>query len=371
MRGVDGAAPGSDVSALPVWNALPDGTPWSTRAAVVTSHDEGGTAMLGGVETVPELGWAVAVWRPEAEAYAALEAMKLRSAITVLVALLLAIAVGARAGTAVTRPVREIARQARLIGQRKWREVKLPAGSDDELGELARSVGKMAGDLERGEQQIEHEAKLRGDLGRFMPRELVEAIVSGEHSLELGGKRMEISVLFADVVAFTPMAETRDATRVVALLNELFSVLSEVVFRHEGIVDKFIGDCIMAVWGAPEPREDHAERALAAAEDMLRFLETANDEWRERYGCEIRLGIGVNSGEAIVGNIGSSKRMEYTVIGDTVNVAARLEAIARPDQILVPEAVAERVGDAFDLQFVGEHNLTGRAETTRVYELQV
>ena len=100
------------------------------------------------------------------------------------------------------------------------------------------------------------------------------------------------------------------------------------MFRHGGTVDKFIGDCIMAVWGAPSAQDDHAARALAAAEDMMRFLETANEGWQEKYDVEIRLGIGVNSGEAIVGNVGSDKRMEYTVIGDVVNVAARLEAIA-------------------------------------------
>jgi class 3 adenylate cyclase len=148
-------------------------------------------------------------------------------------------------------------------------------------------------------------------------------------------------------------------------------MLTEIVFRHGGTVDKFIGDCIMAVWGAPVPAADHAIRALRAAEDMMRFLEAANEGWREKYDVEIRLGIGVNSGEALVGNIGSDKRMEYTVIGDVVNVAARLEAIAQPNQVLVSGATRDLVGDAFALEKLGDRKLTGRKTDTAVYALEL
>jgi class 3 adenylate cyclase len=136
------------------------------------------------------------------------------------------------------------------------------------------------------------------------------------------------------------------------------------------MVDKFIGDCIMGVWGAPVATEDHAARALAAAEDMMRFLEVAGEQWHDKYGVEVRLAIGVNSGDAIVGNIGSDKRMEYTVVGDTVNVAARLETIAAPNQVLVGESTAERARDEFDLRLLGERKLTGRKAEIRVYELE-
>jgi adenylate cyclase len=146
--------------------------------------------------------------------------------------------------------------------------------------------------------------------------------------------------------------------------------LSEIVFRHGGTIDKFIGDCVMAVWGAPIASDDHAHRALQAAEDMLRFLENANPSWQEKYGMTIRLGIGVNTGAAIVGNVGSDKRMEYTVIGDTVNVAARLEGIAGPDQVLVGEATYARVGDDFEFEAIGERTLTGRSAPSQIYSLR-
>ncbi|WP_437969480.1 adenylate/guanylate cyclase domain-containing protein [Sorangium sp. So ce260] len=370
--GVPGAAPGSDVSALPLWGKLPPGAVWTDKISVLGPHDEDGQRMIGAIETLPDLGWAVAIWRPEPVAFAALDEMRRRGVAVAAGALVLALILAVFTARHVTRPILHLVAQARLIGARRWREIALGEGlrgRRDEIGELASSLGRMAEDLEQGEAEIAREAKLRGDLGRFMDKAVVDAIVRGEHPLSLGGKRAAVSVLFADVVGFTPLAESRDAERMVALLNELFSMLTEIVFRHGGTVDKFIGDCVMAVWGAPLEQADHARRALAAAEDMMRFLETANEEWREKYDIEVRLGVGVNSGEAIVGNIGSDKRMEYTVIGDVVNVASRLEAIAAPNQVLVSEATRALAGDAFPLRALGERNLTGRKTTTIVYAL--
>jgi len=367
--GVEGATPGGDVSGLAVWRVLPDGTTWKSGVSVISPHTDHGTRMVGGVETVPELGWAIALWRTEDSAYASLSALKRQTLYVAIAAGLLAALMGLFVGRAVSRPIVRMAAQARLIGQRRWREVAVEARSSDELGELARSLKTMAVDLEAGEQEIERQARLRGDLSRFLSQELVEAIVRGEHPLALGGTRRPVTVLFADVVAFTPLAESRPAEQVVALLNELFSMLAEVVFRHEGMVDKFIGDCIMAVWGAAGPLDDHAERALLAAQDMMRFLETANEEWKEKYGVEVRLGIGLNSGDAIVGNIGSNKRMEFTVIGDVVNVAARLESMAQPDQVLVGEGTHLAVDDSVELELLGERNITGRKAASKVYSL--
>ncbi len=367
-RGADLRA-GSDVAELPVFALIPAGASWMTRTAVVSTFSQGGEPQVGAVETVEDLGWAVGLWRPERIAYSTLYDMRRTSAWVVGGTLFIALVVGLFAGSAITRPVMRLASQARLIGQRRWREVALDSNRRDELGTLSRAIGQMAQDLESGETEIERQAKLRGDLSRFLSKDLVDAIVRGEHSLALGGQRREVSVLFADVVAFTPLAESRPAEEVVTILNELFSILSEIVFRHEGTVDKFIGDCIMAVWGAPQSQPDHARLALAAAEDMQRFLESANQMWSEKYGTELRLAIGINSGEAIVGNIGSDKRMEYTVIGDVVNVAARLEAVAKPDQVLVAERTHELAGDGFELRSLGSQQLTGRKTATAVYEL--
>lgn len=369
QHNVGDLARGQDASALPIWSMLPEGTTWVERIGIVGNTEIGGEPMVANLVTVPALGWAVAIWRPEAVAYGALYDMQRNVALAGLFGLVFTIVVGLLAGQSVTQPILLIAAQAEKIGRRQWADVKVETSRSDELGQLASSIEKMASDLQAGEEEIVRQAKLRGDLSRFLSKELVEAIVQGRHPLSLGGHRAEVSVLFADVVAFTPLAESRPAEEVVKLLNELFSMLSEIVFRHRGMVDKFIGDCIMAVWGAAEPQPDHASMAVAAADDMMRFLETAADTWREEYGVEIRLGIGINSGEAIVGNVGSNKRMEFTVIGDVVNVASRLETIARPNQVLLGAPTRLAMGERFEARTLGEHNLTGRKERTEVYEL--
>jgi adenylate cyclase len=188
--------------------------------------------------------------------------------------------------------------------------------------------------------------------------------------VSLGGERREITVMFADVVGFTPLAERQRAQDVVTMLNELFTILTEIVFRHGGTVDKFVGDCVMAMWGAPQPQADHAARAVAAAEDMQAWLEAGNESWRERFGFEIELAIGINSGEAVVGNFGSEKRMDYTAIGDTVNVAARLESIARPGQILVTAATRNAVGDRATFVALGARGVIGRSQQLELFEVR-
>ncbi|MEZ4229423.1 MAG: adenylate/guanylate cyclase domain-containing protein [Polyangiaceae bacterium] len=362
-------AEGSDVSLLPVWAPLSQHRSGVARIGIVEEFDADGESWVGGLETVPDLGWTVALWRPQAEAYVSLTRMRDRGLLVAGISAALALILGLVGGSALARPIRGLVDVTRRIARRAWSELEPPHPRGDELGQLQSSIHHMAGELRASEEQIAEDARLRGDLGRFLSGELVEAIVKGEHSLALGGERRQVSVVFADVVAFTPLAESRPAEEVVALLNELFSVLTEIVFRHHGTVDKFIGDCIMAVWGAPVAQPDHADRALAAAEDMLHFLETANQGWRETYGVEVRLGVGVNSGEAIVGNIGSDKRMEYTVVGDVVNVAARLESIAKPNQILVAQACAEQSSAPELLRDLGHHDLMGRHQAVQVFEL--
>ncbi|HMR77874.1 MAG TPA: adenylate/guanylate cyclase domain-containing protein [Polyangiaceae bacterium] len=360
-------AVGSDVSRLPIWSRLPEGAPWTAEIGVVGEMSLDGEPQIAAVRTISELGWAVGSYRSAAVAYRTLDELERVLLLASLAALLGALVFGFLLSSALTRPVLALAKQADLIGGRKYAELELPVRRGDELGELARSMGQMARDLQTGEEELKREAQVRGDLSRFLSRELVDAVVNGKQSLSLGGRRAEVTVLFADVVAFTPMAESRDAEQVVTLLNELFTMLSEIVFRHGGMVDKFIGDCIMAVWGATEECPDHAERALRAAEDMLRFLETTNEDWRGRFDLEIRLGIGVNSGEAIVGNVGSDKRMEFTVVGDVVNVAARLEAIARPNQVLLGERTQQLAPEVLPLTDLGAHELTGRQNQARVF----
>jgi class 3 adenylate cyclase len=172
--------------------------------------------------------------------------------------------------------------------------------------------------------------------------------------------------LFADVRGFTTYSEQAPPEEVVSLLNEYFSLATEVIFSREGTLDKFLGDAVMAFFNAPEQQPDHVFRAVDAA----LALQNAIAERNVRVGGEgLTFGIGVHLGEAVVGNIGTSRAMNYTTIGDTVNVAKRLQERALPGQVLITAEVYERLGDRVQVELVGEMAIKGRQRPVKVYHL--
>lgn len=362
---------GSSLRGFALWASLESMAFGGAAIGVKAEPVMEGETMVAAIQTLKTAGWVVALWQPRDVALQEFTRIQ-RAVVTIAgVVFLLALLAGMFVARRLTRPVLSLVHETRAISSRAWSRLSPPLRRKDEIGDLSRSVSQMAGELQQSELELKRELKLRGDLARFMSQEIVEGIIEERHPLELGGRREEVTVMFADMVAFTKAAEVMPPEQVVKMLNELFSILTEVVFRHDGIVDKFIGDCVMAVWGAPLSDPKHARNAMEAAEDIMAFLEVGADNWRQRYGVEVRLGLGVNSGTAIVGNIGSDKRMDYTVIGDVVNIAARLEAIAEPNQVLVGEGTQALLGDAFELRLLGSRQLTGRTQSTRVYELQL
>lgn len=177
---------------------------------------------------------------------------------------------------------------------------------------------------------------------RYVAPEIVNEIFKqGSAALELGGKLTSIAVLFVDVRGFTPLSESLQPPQVVEILNDYLDLISECILNHQGTLDKFVGDAAMAFWGAPLPQDDYVMKAVQAAWDMVRGSQKLSMELMERYGQTVAFGVGVHVGEAVVGNIGSSRRMDYTAIGDTVNTAARLEANAPGGTIYISRAVAD------------------------------
>ncbi len=329
----------------------------------------GSEAMLGAIRTIAGTPFAVVVEIPERYVLYTVSQVRRWVIAAIATAILVAIIVGVAFARRMTRPIRALVDFAGDLGRRRYdRTVRIR--SNDELGLVGDALEQAASDLAASDEQMRREQAIRTDLGRYLPKPLVEQIVERRREISLGGDRRDITVLFADVVGFTPLTERQSAETVVTMLNELFTILTEIVFRHGGMVDKFIGDSVMAIWNAPDAQVDHATRAVSAAEDMLRWLEAGNESWRERFGFTVELAIGINSGEAVVGNFGSETRMEFTAIGDTVNVAARLESIARPNQILVTRAVRDAVGDPARFGELGKRPLAGRAEPVDLFEVR-
>ncbi len=329
-----------------------------------------GERRLGALESIPELGWAVVVEMSQARAYAAAGAMRRSMLIGALAAGAAGLLLAFGAGRQLARPIRALAAATRKLATRDY-TAHVDVSRTDELGQLASDFNQMVGDLKASEDKVVQETRMRTDLSRFMAPDVVEQVMNNPDLIKLGGERREVTVMFADIVAFTGLAERIEPETTVAILNELFTIAREIIHRNGGIVDKFIGDCVMAVFGAPRAGDNDAVAAIRTAEDLVRWLDAGNRRWRKTYNIELQLAIGINTGPAVAGYIGSEKQLQYTVIGDTVNVAARLEVMAKPGQILISQATRDRIGDEFGVEAAGLHNLTGRAATTMVFALDV
>ncbi|MBW1998870.1 MAG: adenylate/guanylate cyclase domain-containing protein [Deltaproteobacteria bacterium] len=219
-------------------------------------------------------------------------------------------------------------------------------------------------------EKIRRETEVRNRLERFHSPEVVDLIInSGAESEEtlLAPREKKATILFTDIVNFTPIAERFSPAEVSSLLNKHFTEMTDIIFRHNGTLDKYIGDAIMAVFGAPIERKDDAERAVMAALEMRRALFQMMEGLEEDKRFDMRLGL--NSGRVMAGNLGSPERMDYTVIGDVVNTAARIESIARPNQILIGHPTYELVKGKFKIREAGRRFVKGKKEAIRVYEV--
>lgn len=210
--------------------------------------------------------------------------------------------------------------------------------------------------------------------GRYVSPEYVRRLADDFENLRLGGERLPVTLLFSDIRGFTSLSEKLPAETVIEMLNEYLEKMAEVVFRHGGTLDKFIGDAVMAFWGAPVPTPDHARRAADAALDMLRELDRLNERWAAGGApAQLRIGIGLNTGEAIVGNIGSlTRKLDYTAIGDTVNLASRLEGLNKEygTTIIIGEGTRAALPDDYDLRPIDSVQVKGKEKPVQIYELR-
>lgn len=212
--------------------------------------------------------------------------------------------------------------------------------------------------------------QMEGTFKMYVDSSVVDAI-SEKSAAELTAisARRHIAVLFVDIRGFTTISESLAPEQVVEILNEYLSLVADAVAHWDGTLDKFIGDAAMAVFNAPRDLDDYVFRAVCAAVELSRSADYLCDKYMKRYGKAVRFGVGINCGDAIVGNIGSKSRMDYTAIGDTVNTASRLEGSAKAGQILVSESVWEQVADRVTGSLVGPLHLKGKVNTVTTYEI--
>lgn len=202
------------------------------------------------------------------------------------------------------------------------------------------------------------------------PQVVDELSRHNNYHIELGGRSRNIAVLFVDIRGFTSLSEGMTAEEVVDILNHYLGNVTNAIFKNGGTLDKFIGDAVMAIYNAPLDVEGYCDKAVQTAFDIIESVRAVNRELRETHGREIACGVGVHCGKAVVGNIGCEYRMDYTAIGDTVNIAERLESIAKGGEILISGEVYEQIREHYQAEPIGEQSLKGRQDKVTVYRMR-
>lgn len=261
----------------------------------------------------------------------------------------------------VSKPVQDLAQGVQAIGQGDY-SVQVQIKSHDEMGKLGKAFNQM------GMQLLEKE-KIRTLLGKVVSPAVANELLSRD--VVLGGETREITALFSDLENFTGISEAMNAQDLVAVLNDYLTQMSIEISEHAGVLDKFIGDAIVAFWGAPVDDDLHAKHAVFCALAMQSKLKTLCTEWEKQGLPLFKMRIGINTGHAVVGNVGSIDRLDYTMIGDTVNLAARLEGENKNHgtEILISEFTYQRVKDVFICRELGSVKVKGKQQAIVIYEV--
>ncbi len=285
---------------------------------------------------------------------------------TIAVMLLLAIALSLYLGSRFTRPIRELVIASQAFAQGRY-EHRIQSSREDELGVLMQSMNQMGEGLLRKEQ-------VEQVFSRYVSPQVAQRAIAGLDSLDalkLGGQHVEASVLFADIVGFTSLSETMRPDEVSSLLNQYFSNIARIVHFCHGHIDKYMGDCAMVVFGVPEADEEHSFNAIACAWMILELVRQMNRQRQSQKLAPVEFRIGVNSGSMLAGNMGSTERMEYTVVGDAVNLASRLSHAGEPGQVILTEEMLEQpiLNKRITTVHHGKIRLRGKREPVSIFHL--
>jgi len=355
-----------------------------TRAGASGWH----TLRLGGVDRVAHLasfapfGWTFFVTERMAAFYRSADAIVRQTAYVLAAALAAAAALLVMFARYLTRPLRQVAEaMADIIATNDLsRRVDVLYG--DETGRLGHTFNLMSGELGRAYDQIKgyalraavaeiKERKIRNIFQKYVPRTVIEQFFANPEQMLVGENRI-LAVLFSDVRGFTSISEKMQPEEMVESLNQYFSLMVDIIMNRGGVVDKYIGDAVMAFFGAPVRREDDALQAALAGLEMLDAVKDFN-VWQERRGRKpFRIGIGINYGYVTVGNIGSERKMDYTVIGDMVNLASRLEGLTKKyrAQLIVSESMQRKIRESLPCRLLDRVSVKGRSLGTGIYEVR-
>lgn len=279
------------------------------------------------------------------------------------------IAIGTAVARQIARPVLAIARASRHVAQGDLSQ-EVQVNTRDEVGELAQAFNEMVVQLRLAEA-------VKDIFGRAVSPEvsaaLIDAVSSGQ--ITLGGETRQVTILFSDIKGFTSLSEQRTASQVMGMLNEFFGAIYPAIDEYRGVINKFGGDSTMALFGAPIPQDDHARRAVLTGLAMCRAVAELNARRVDRGQVPIRIGVGINTGEVVVGTLGAAERLEYTAIGDPVNVASRIEGLTRrleAHDVLISQATLDAMGSdhGFAIEDLGGFAVKGKTSLVHIYSVR-
>ncbi|HTL03951.1 MAG TPA: adenylate/guanylate cyclase domain-containing protein, partial [Vicinamibacterales bacterium] len=251
----------------------------------------------------------------------------------------------------------------RLFGQGYWLNISQPV--------LASSLALFGGVGYQYFVEGREKRKMKRLFGQYVSKDVYEQLVANPELARLGGQRRQMTVLFSDIRGFTTVSEKGQPEEIVQLLNEYFTRMVDIVFRHKGTLDKFVGDMVMALFGAPLDDPDHAEHAVDAALEMIEELRRLNEQWTAEGRPSLDIGIGVNTGPMIAGNIGSSAIMSYTVIGDAVNLGSRLESLNKEygTRIIISQTTRDSLPPKYTFRPLGDVVVKGKTQPVAIFEV--
>ncbi len=263
-----------------------------------------------------------------------------------------------------TRPIETLAYLIHSVSKGQFDvKARLKIRSKDEVGDLAVAFDKMT-------EGLKERDKVKNLFSKFHGSTIAEDILKND--IGVGGENKEVTIFFSDIRGFTKFSENHSPEEVVRMLNEYFEIMVRIINQHNGVVDKFIGDAIMAVWGAPRASHEDTHHAVRASLEMRKAVQKLNEARISRDQEPLLIGMGLHTGRAISGTIGSNERMEYTVIGDTVNMTSRIEASTKAfgADLLISDEIAKKVGEDFLLELAGTVEVKGKSEPLSLYKVR-
>ena len=340
---------------------------------------------LGGVPRVAEtavfqpFGWYFLVTESQESFYRAVNQIFLQSGLILVLTLVIALILLYVFTRYLTRPLGSVVGAMKEIISSNDLSKRVELLYKDETGELGHTFNLMTGELERAYNQVKsyafkavfaqrREQKIRNIFQKYVPAEVIDQYFSHPESMLKGDSRV-LAVLFSDIRGFTRIAESLPPAEIVESLNTYFGLMVDIILKRKGIVDKYIGDAIMAFYGAPVRHEDDVLQAVYSGLEMLAVLKEFNRRQGGLNRPMFRIGIGLNYGLMTIGNIGADKKMDYTVIGDMVNLAARLESLTKIYDVpfIVSESVRKKIGDTLPCRLIDRVAVTGKSESVRIY----